>query len=102
MNRSSHCLAAAALALLLAAAPAAAIGPADRDPQNVASARSGWLTVLAGWLGDLVGDRARDGVRPASRAADDGTSPESAPPQDDGEPPANAETDRGPDWDPNG
>jgi hypothetical protein len=102
MNRSWHCLAAAAMALLLAAAPAAAIGPADRDSQNVGRTSNGWLTVLAAWVGDLIGDGDRNSPRPASRPADEGAKPEGPPPQADGEPPADAETDDGPHWDPNG
>ena len=102
MDRSSHRTAAAALALLLAAAPAAALAPADRDAQQAGNTGSGWLTVLAGWLGDLIGEPGRSGPRPASRPVDDDATPDNGPPTDDGEPPAGAETDSGPDYDPDG
>jgi len=95
MNRSSRCAAAAAVALLLSAAPAAA---ADQQPQNVGGTRSGWLTVLTGWFGDLIGDRGRDHHRLV--AASDAPNPDGPPPQATAEPPADSETDGGPDWDP--
>ena len=100
MNRSWHCIAAAALALLLAAAPAAALGSADREPSNAGGSRIGWLTVLADWVQGLIGDRG--GEAPGAVAAGVGTTSDGPPPQASDEPPDNFETDGGPDWDPGG
>jgi hypothetical protein len=100
MNRSWHCIAAASLALLLAAAPAAALGPANREPPNASGSRIGWLTVLADWVQGLIGDRG--GEAPGAVAAGDGATSDGPPPQNGSEPPASSETDGGPHWDPGG
>ena len=100
MNRSWHCIAAAALALLLAAAPAAALGPCDQNRTGLRDSLTGWSTTLADWIWGLVGDP----DPPASRAvaASDELPSGAWPPQATSEPPANSETDRGPTWDPGG
>lgn len=100
MHRSRHRVAAAALALLLAATPAAALGPPDQNRNDLGRSRTGWLTTLVDWIWGLIGDPDTDVSRAV--AASDETPPGAPPPQTAGELPANSETDGGPDWDPGG
>ncbi len=98
MPRSLHCVSAAALALLLAAAPATAIGLVDRDSPEAGASRTGWLTALADWVRCRLGDLGPDAPRLVT--ASDETPPAAPPPPANAEPPANSETDGGPHWDP--